>query len=103
MPRLWPALLVTKQRSGVGAYLRAVGHLREWRQKAREGRVVSNLHHGADTERGEEPGKDEEGGDSGKDVWMCGLGRKQTRASWVTEEGRMGPPCCLWKLQGVRF
>lgn len=97
MPRLWPALLVTGQRAGVAALLRAVGCPREWRQEEGEGTPASDGHRGADGE----PGEDEGEGESGRDAWMCALGRKETRASRAMEEGGASLPPL--KLQGVRF
>ena len=47
-----------------------------------------------------EPGAEGEG-ESGRDAWMCALGRKETRASRAMEEG--GAPLPPLKLQGVRF
>ena len=73
MPRLWPALLVTGQRAGVAALLRAVGCPRERRQEEGEGTTARDGHCGADGE----PGEDEGEGESGRDAWMCALWQKE--------------------------
>ena len=66
MPRLWPALLVTGQRAGVAALLRAVGCPRERRQEEGEGTPASDGHRGADGE----PGEDEASEVAGSEILM---------------------------------